>query len=191
MIIIKDLYKYYGDKIIINNFTHTFQKNNTTVITGPSGCGKTTLLRIIMKFETYDSGKITINENKNYTISALFQEPRLFPWLTTLENVDLAVNDKEESMLWLNKLDLQDTYNKYPDEMSGGMNQRVAIARAFAFESDILILDEPLKALDDILINKIIDLIIEEHGKRTILIVTHNLEIISKISDEVVNFILY
>lgn len=186
MIELINITKSFGDNIVLNNYSHNILKNKITSISGASGCGKTTLLRIIMNLEKPDSGDVIINNGNDCTISAIFQEHRLLPWLTAIENVDIMIDDKVKSMYWLDKVSLSDAVNKYPSELSGGMNQRVALARALAYDSDILIMDEPFRALDDELKNKIIDLVIAERRKRTVVLVTHEKDIIEQISDDII-----
>jgi len=177
MLELRKVCKSYGENQVIKNFSHVFAENKTTVITGPSGCGKTTLIRLIAGLEKPDSGEIITNKK---TFSMMFQENRLLPWLTAKQNIELVA----EMDGILDKLELTDSADKYPAELSGGMNQRVALGRALAYKSDILILDEPFKALDEILLEKMINLILDEHGKRTIIIITHDNNIINRIADD-------
>lgn len=186
MIELININKSFGDNRIYNNFSYHIQKNKITSIFGASGCGKTTLLRIIMKLEKPDNGEVIINNGEKYKLSAVFQEHRLLPWATTFDNVNLIVNDKEKSLKWLDILGLNDAIGKYPSEMSGGMNQRVALARALAYDSDILIMDEPFRALDNVLKEKVIELTKNERNKRTVVLVTHEKDIIEEISDDII-----
>lgn len=186
MIELININKSYGDNQIYDNFSYCIKKNKITSIFGASGCGKTTLLRIIMKLEKPDSGEIIINNGEKYKLSAVFQEHRLLPWATAFDNVNLIVNNKEKSMYWLDNVGLSDAIGKYPSEMSGGMNQRVALARALAYDSGILIMDEPFRALDIVLKDKIIEFILNERNKRTVVLVTHEKDIIEEISDDII-----
>jgi NitT/TauT family transport system ATP-binding protein len=157
---------------VFDGFSHMFPSNSITAVTGPSGSGKTTLLRIIAGFEKADGGEVRIDGKK---ISMVFQEDRLLPSKTALENV-AAVTDRENARRWLEKVGLKDDACTLPGELSGGMKRRVAIARALAFGGDILLLDEPFMGLDPDLHDSIFDLILREKGKACIILVTHDME---------------
>ena len=109
------------------------------------------------------------------SVGAVFQEPRLLPWRTALENVNLVLGDGKQTLEkaghYLDLVGLGDARDKFPGELSGGMQQRVALARALAVEGDCLILDEPFKAMDEALRNKMIALVNETRA--AILLVTH------------------
>jgi ABC-type nitrate/sulfonate/bicarbonate transport system, ATPase component len=182
MIELININKSFGDNKVLSNFSCNIRNNKITAISGASGCGKTTLLRIIMKLDKPDSGEVICDGN----ISAVFQEHRLLPWSTAIENVDVVVNNKQTSMKWLEAVKLDDSAYKYPSELSGGMRQRVALARALAYQSDILIMDEPFHALDEDLKNDMIGLVLNERGQRTVLLVTHEKDIIERISDDII-----
>ena len=114
------------------------------ILTGASGCGKTTLLRILGGLETANSGDFT-----NLTVSFMFQESRLFPWLNNIENITEAANcSRETALSLLDSLGLGGNEKKYPHELSGGMQRRVSLARTLAREAQLYLLDEPLAGLD-------------------------------------------
>ena len=182
MIELININKSFGANKVLSNFSYSIAENKITSISGTSGCGKTTLLRIIMKLEKPDSGEVICDGS----VSAVFQEHRLLPWSTAIENVDIAVNDIEKSMHWLEAVKLNDSVSKYPAELSGGMRQRVALARALAYDSDILIMDEPFHALDADLKEDMIKLVLNERKKRTVILVTHEKDIIERISDDII-----
>lgn len=123
-------------------------------ILGPSGCGKSTLLRLISNLETPSSGTVILDQLSK---SFVFQEATLLPWRTSLGNVELpleliGVGSSERAQLAiasLQALELGDSLNKYPQELSGGMKMRVAVARALVTEPSLLLLDEPFAALDE------------------------------------------
>ena len=162
----------YGDHPVLENRTLTLQPGERLALMGPSGCGKTTLLRIALGLLEPSEGTV---ENTFRKTAAVFQEPRLLPWRTALENVNLVLGDGkstvETARKYLEQADLSDAAEKYPRELSGGMQQRVAIARALAAEGGLLILDEPFKAMDEALREKIIARVGET--KAAILLVTH------------------
>jgi NitT/TauT family transport system ATP-binding protein len=127
------------------------------VILGPSGCGKTTLLRLIAGLIKPKMGEILIDGKtvSDYCVSMVFQEPRLLPWKTALENVSLPIKEKigtqaatEQARYFLQMVSMEDKATAMPGELSGGQQQRVNLARAFAAKGDILLLDEPFQSLD-------------------------------------------
>ena len=135
----------YPDKPIFQNLNLSFPEKGAVALMGPSGFGKTTLLRLIAGLLKPSSGCITGLENPK--IAFMFQEDRLLPWLTALKNVEI-VSDEKKAKDWLSQMEIEDG-EKYPREMSGGMQRRISLARAMAFEGDILLLDEPFKGLDE------------------------------------------
>jgi NitT/TauT family transport system ATP-binding protein len=177
---VKNLYKSFGDNKVLVNLNLNFEKNKITVVTGPSGCGKTTLLNIISGIEKPDSGEVIL---KDHSISFIFQEDRLIPDLTVYKNIEFVLKStltEQESKPIIEKylalVKLTEAKDKYPDQLSGGMKRRVAVARAFAYRSDLLIMDEPFKGLDEKLKKEIMDefLRIYNLDKRTVILVTHD-----------------
>ena len=144
---------------------------------GPSGCGKTTLLRIALSLQVPDSGTV---QRKAGGLAAVFQEPRLLPWRTAAENVNLVLSDREETLpearAWLRRLELDDARELYPAELSGGMQQRVSIARALAASPMLLALDEPFKAMDSALRERVMGLTAERVKDTALLLATHSEE---------------
>ncbi|MHC1721022.1 MAG: ABC transporter ATP-binding protein [Clostridiaceae bacterium] len=178
---VKNLNKSFGDNKVFENLSMNFEKNKITVITGPSGCGKTTLLNIISGIEKPDSGEVISNF---HSISYIFQEDRLLPDLTVYKNIEFVLksamtNEEMKPVIdkYLDLVKLSESRNKYPSQLSGGMKRRVAVARAFAYRSDLLLMDEPFKGLDDKLKKEIIDefLRIYSQDKRTVVFVTHDM----------------
>lgn len=164
----------YGDRPVLKELSLTLQPGQRIALMGPSGSGKTTLLRIALGLLIPTSGTV---ENSFRKTAVVFQEPRLLPWRTALENVNLVLGDNgstaEKARSCLAQLGLGDAADKYPVELSGGMQQRAALARAMAVEGDLLILDEPFKAMDEALRNQVIALVAQT--KAAILLVTHEL----------------
>lgn len=162
----------YGDQPVLENVNLTLLPGQRLALMGPSGVGKTTLLRIGMGLIKPTGGTV---ENSFQKPAVLFQEPRLLPWRTAAENVNLVLGDSistmEQARLHLERLGLGQAADKYPRELSGGMQQRVALARAIAFDGDLLILDEPFKAMDEALRFQVIAQVAET--KAAILLVTH------------------
>lgn len=164
--------KSYDGTAVLNIPALTLPDRGIFGICGPSGSGKTTLLRLIAGLEKPDCGEIKGISGKK--ISCLFQEDRLLPHLTALQNVAL-VCDKSSALNMLARVGLEQHIDKYPAEMSGGMQRRVAFARAAAFGGDILLLDEPFEGLDADLRETIFSIIREESKKNLVVLVTHNL----------------
>lgn len=160
---IKNVNKYYSKFHVLKNISLSIEKGEFISFLGPSGCGKTTLLRVISGLEELNSGNIFLKgkdisilhpSKRNFSI--VFQSYALFPNMTTWENIAYGLKNKKMPKDLIEKkvksvlemVGLFSISNKYPNEMSGGQQQRVALARAVALEPDILLLDEPLSALD-------------------------------------------
>ncbi len=167
-------------------------------IVGPSGCGKTTLLRILAGLETATAGRVTFDlERRDRPLrSMVFQEQGIFPWMTVLENAAYGLRarrvDKAKArataMVYLEKLGLDRFAQYYPRELSGGMRQRVNLARAFANDPSVLLMDEPLSALDQqtkLLVQRdLLQLWDETH--KTVVYITHSLDEAVLLADRVV-----
>ena len=192
MIEIRGIYKKYKKEYIYENFSLSFPEGQVTVLLGPSGCGKTTLLRMLAGLESYEKGTISGLSGKR--ISFVFQEDRLLPWLTVGENLALVLKSflepdqaKERSEQVLELLNIPETRNMMPEELSGGMQRRVAIGRALVYDGDIMILDEPFKGMDEALKNEVLPKLSkswEESGK-TVILVTHDLSDARKLSHSI------
>ena len=163
----------FGGNAVLRDVSLTLSPGQRLALMGPSGRGKTTLLRAVLGLLRPDRGTV---ENSFSKTAAVFQEPRLLPWRTAVENVNLVLGDGRETvpraLEQLHRLGLGDAGDKYPRELSGGMQQRTALARALAVDADFLVLDEPFKALDEELRQQVL----EEVGKTNaaILLVTHD-----------------
>lgn len=180
---IKALYKKYDTISLFSDFNISFQESTITCILGPSGCGKTTLLNIIGDIIKPDSGQLTGFREK--TASYIFQDPRLLPWKTVEENIgfvlskDIPAEERKKITRQLIRLmELENFASYYPSKLSGGMRQRVSIARAFAYPSDIILMDEPLKGLDIKLKLNLIRIFSQMWltDKRTVIFVTHDVD---------------
>lgn len=193
---IRDVYKSYNQKIILDNIDLSIAPGEFNCIVGPSGCGKSTLLRLILGQETADSGEIWIDRelvgHADTHRGIVYQKYSLFPHLTVLENTILGKQFQagflkapfqrrqhiEEAMFYLSKMSLAQHYNKYPHELSGGMQQRAAIAQAIIMKPKILLMDEPFGALDPGTREYLQVFLMEiwEETQMTIFFVTHDLE---------------
>ena len=131
-----------GEKQILSGCDLRLSDGERVALMGPSGCGKTSLLRVALSLQAPDAGDVSCSWER---IGAVFQEPRLLPWCTAAENVNLVLSDgpetAAEAVLWLDRLELGEARDLYPAELSGGMQQRLSIARALAVRPDLLILD--------------------------------------------------
>ena len=162
----------YGKQTVIKNLSYSFPEGAVIGIVGASGIGKTTLLNTLAGLIKPTSGTV---ERSAERISYLSQEPRLFPWMTAMENVLAVCNDEKKAAYWLTRL-LPDpqAHHQPPDSLSGGMKQRVSIARALAYEGDIYFLDEPFKGLDSETKQRVAVDFFEATSGKTILMVTHD-----------------
>jgi len=173
MLKLTDISHSFGNHAVLNNQNLTLLPQQRLSVMGPSGCGKTTLLRIALGLLKPAAGTV---ENTFRKTAVVFQESRLLPWRTALENVNLVLGDGkatlETAKKHLEQVKMEDALNKYPRELSGGMQQRVSLARALAADGDLLVLDEPFKAMDEALLEQVIALV--NQTKAAILLVTHD-----------------
>jgi NitT/TauT family transport system ATP-binding protein len=158
---------------------------------GPSGCGKTTLLRVIADLEKHSSGDILVNgvspdqARQARAYGYVFQAPALYPWRTVSQNVVLPLEimgltrsqQKTRAKKYLDLVNLGGFENKYPWQLSGGMQQRVSIARALSVEPQLLLMDEPFGALDEITRDHLNEQLLELWRKtaKTVVFVTHSI----------------
>lgn len=197
----KTIHTLQGKEILVANTV--IPDNKITAIYGESGTGKTTLLRIIAGLSTPEKGNIKV-KNKTWFCSEqkinikaqqrrvgfVFQDYALFPNMTVKQNISFALKDRNNTLL-LEKL-LQETgltnlSHQYPAYISGGQKQRVALARALALEPEVLLMDEPLSALDIETRIKLRQLILELHNKyaMTTILVSHDIPEIFSLADNV------
>lgn len=190
---IKNLYKRFGDVTLFSDFSITFPEGTITCILGPSGCGKTTLLNIIGNIINPDSGQLAGFGNRS--VSYIFQDPRLLPWKTVRENIEFVLGNNmpaEEkgkiSGQLIRLMELENFADYYPSRLSGGMRQRVSIARAFAYPSEIILMDEPLKGLDIKLKLNLIRIFSRmwQTDKRTVIFVTHDVDEALLLGNEII-----
>ena len=183
----------------IKDINLKIEKNKFVSIIGPSGCGKSTLLNLIAGLQTPTAGKILID---GYSIKGpgpdrgvIFQNYALMPWLTTIQNIEFALNTvfpaktkpdiKERARKYLSMVGLEKASNKFPKELSGGMKQRVAIARALSINPNMLLMDEPFGALDALTRSYLQDelLSIWRKNKVTVVLITHSIDCLLYTSD--------
>ena len=172
----------FNNVTVLEGFNEEFVSGKINCILGPSGCGKTSLLNILAGLLREQSGQIT----KPARVSYVFQEEALIPQKTARQNLQLVLKSvyKNKAELdtiitkFLKMAGIENAASLYPHEMSGGMRQRLALIRAFAYPSDILLMDEPFKALDFSLKNSIISSFLQLYNqdRRTTIFVTHDVD---------------
>jgi iron(III) transport system ATP-binding protein len=201
---VSNLYKKFNNLTVLDNINFCVPKGSFVCILGPSGCGKTTLLRIISGLDTQTSGNIFLDHvDLSNLIPAkrkfgmVFQSYALFPNLTVKENVSYGINnhwysgssdsDQQTNNL-LSLVDLLHCKDMYPSEISGGMQQRVALARALAISPKLLLLDEPLSALDTTIRISLRKELRKIHNKLgiTTIMVTHDQEEAMNLADYII-----
>ncbi|MDR3399609.1 MAG: ATP-binding cassette domain-containing protein [Pandoraea sp.] len=188
--------KRYGARSVLSDFSLTIPRGGFAAIVGRSGCGKSTLLRLIAGLETPDGGRITLDghalSGATGVVSTriMFQDARLLPWRTVLENVALGLpkSAHAKALDVLGEVGLAERANDWPSQLSGGQRQRVALARALVHQPDLLLLDEPLGALDALTrieMHALIERLWRAHGF-TALLVTHDVQEAVALADRVV-----
>ena len=177
MLELKDISLRLGDKQVLRGCGLRLDDGERIALMGPSGCGKTTLLRVALSLQKPDAGEVSCSWNR---IGVVFQEPRLLGWCTAEENVNLVLSDgpetAAEAVLWLDRLELGEARDLYPAELSGGMQQRLSIARALALRPELLVLDEPFKAMDEALAGRVGQTVAQSLPGAALLLVTHSEE---------------
>lgn len=186
---IKNLSKSFDDRIILNDFSYTFDDSGLYAIVAESGKGKTTLLRIIAHLENYEKGSVKSPKRIAYS----FQEYRLFEQLNVLSNIELVAfrksgeENKQKILSCLQHLSLSDAAEMFPAELSGGMRQRVSLVRAFVCDAPLLLLDEPFKELDSTLIDSVVEIMQELAKTKTVIFTAHDSDFASKIGAKIIH----
>jgi NitT/TauT family transport system ATP-binding protein len=191
----------FGDVVAIENVSLTVRRGEFVSLLGPSGCGKSTLLRAIAGLVTPTGGQIA-RSDADLRTGFMFQKPLLLPWRTTFDNVLLPVEiqrggntvdtvDRRTALRMLDLVRLGDFGQAYPHQLSGGMQQRAALARALMCDPDMLLLDEPFGALDELTRDVLNEELIriwqsKETRLTTVLMVTHSIPEAVTMSDRVV-----
>ena len=202
--------KFFYTNVVLQalkDVSMTIAPGEVVVIIGPSGSGKSTFLRCLNRLEYADSGEIYI-DNENILdpnceinhiraeVGMVFQSFNLFPHLTVLDNVTMAqrtvrkrkrVDAKDRAMELLEKVDIAEKFDAYPDELSGGQQQRVAIARSLAMDPLIMLFDEPTSALDPEMVGEVLEVMkgLAKDGM-TMAVVTHEMGFAREVADRVV-----
>ncbi len=177
------------EELVIKDLSCEFGDTGIYAIMGPSGKGKTTLFSLISGLLKPASGSISGNTEK---LSAVFQDSVLLPWMTALENVNFVLGGKKNTLPIardaLCSVGLGGSENKYPEELSGGMQRRTALARALAYDGDIYLLDEPFTGLDTEIKSDIMKQIKDIGKSKLVLLITHDLSEALECTAEIVNF---
>ena len=171
MVTLDNIVKSFGDTVVFNGLSLEFENNCTTAVLGESGCGKTTLLKILAQTIAPDNGEVVAPDK----VSFVFQDDRLLPNLTVLQNLELVAGKGDYDEL-LSSVGLLDKKYAYPDELSGGMARRLNFLRAFVYPSSLILLDEPFRGLDLRIKYSVMDtfLSLMEKSPRTAILVTHS-----------------
>lgn len=189
---IRNLTKRFEEKLVLDGFSLELPERGIFALVGESGIGKTTLLRLIAGLDKDYSGEIVLDSD--FSLSMAFQEHRLFPSLTAIENVVFAVSDGKDKAVFDNArkmlLSLGLTESDlllYPEQLSGGMKQRISVARALLYDAKILLLDEPTKELDQNNRALLLDMIKSEGERRLVIIATHNEDDVERLCARIVH----
>jgi len=182
----------------LSNISLSIAPGELVSLVGPSGCGKSTLLRLIAGLDTPDSGELLIGSDPINEPSAerglVFQDPNLFPWLTVRRNIEAGLvarrvlrEKRNEVGEFMQVVGLEAFADAYPHHLSGGMAQRVALARALINHPKVLLLDEPLGALDAFTRMRMQDEVLRlwENRRTTMFLVTHDIDEAIYMSDRI------
>ncbi|WP_281546154.1 ATP-binding cassette domain-containing protein [Grimontia sp. SpTr1] len=183
--------KNYGSETpVLGSLRGQIKPGKITAIVGPSGCGKSTLLNMIAGLESSQKGEIgfsNVSEEKP-RVGYIFQSPRLMPWLTAKENLELIAGKNNPAIQeTLSAMGILDKLDSYPAQLSGGMQRRVSIARAFVYHPELLLLDEPFTSLDAPTADQLrLQLIaLWQRQQSTMVFVTHDLREAISLADEI------
>jgi sulfonate transport system ATP-binding protein len=188
---LKQVSKRYGERTVLSDFALSIERGSFVTIVGRSGCGKSTLLRLVAGLEPIDAGTLEKRgAHGQIETRIMFQDARLLPWKTVLQNVMLGLpkTARDEALAVLTDVGLADRANDWPAELSGGQRQRVALARALIHKPELLLLDEPLGALDALTrieMHGLIERLWRERGF-TALLVTHDVHEAVALGDRIV-----
>ena len=199
MLSVSNLSKRFGDLPIFENFNLELPARGFTVLIGPSGCGKSTLFNVLTGVATRDGGRVSwCGEAVEYlkdTSAYMQQKDLLLPWFSLMDNAllpariggqDMTAAGKKAQLLF-RQLGLEGFESYLPGEISGGMRQRCALVRTLMFERELVLLDEPLSALDAITRRSLQSLLLmlQVEFEKSILMITHDIEEALRLADEV------
>ncbi|AOY00744.1 aliphatic sulfonates ABC transporter ATP-binding protein [Jeongeupia sp. USM3] len=190
---IRGLTRRYGEQTVLDHLDLDIRAGEFVAVVGRSGCGKSTLLRLLAGLDAPTSGDVRADgsplDTGHFDTRLMFQDARLLPWKTVLANVGLGLKGdwQPKAHAALAEVGLAEHAGKWPSQLSGGQRQRVALARALIHEPQLLLLDEPLGALDALTrieMQQLIERLWRQHGF-TVLLVTHDVEEAVAIADRV------
>jgi NitT/TauT family transport system ATP-binding protein len=184
----------------LDRVSFSVKDGEIVALIGPSGCGKTTALRVAMGLDASTSGRVTVDGREvhgcGHDRGMVFQHAELLPWLSAMQNVMFGLEMKgvrgttlrETAEKYLQLVGLQDSQNRRPHQLSGGMKQRVGIARALAIDPSVLLMDEPFGALDAQTRESLQAELLDIHARtgKTIIFVTHDLDEAVLIADRII-----
>ncbi len=191
---LSNVQKAYGQHKVLDSLNFKIQRGEFIAIVGKSGCGKSTLLRLIAGLEKTTGGHVQMNgkpvSKQMDHIKIMFQDGRLLPWKNVLANVNIGLkkNERHKGEELLEQVGLLERADDYPNVLSGGQRQRVALARALVHEPELLLLDEPLGALDALTrieMHQLVETLWQEK-KFTAILVTHDVEEAVALSNRII-----
>ena len=204
---ISELNKWYGDFHALKNINMNVKEGEIIVVCGPSGSGKSTLIRCVNFLEKFQEGNIVVSGTEltddaqkirkiRSEVAMVFQHFNLFPHLTIVDNITLAPiwvhnetkeEAREKALKFLERVDIKEQAEKYPNQLSGGQQQRVAIARSLCTSPKIMLFDEPTSALDPEMISEVLDVMVElAKGGITMICVTHEMGFARKMANRII-----
>ena len=204
---ISELNKWYGDFHALKNINMSVKEGEIIVVCGPSGSGKSTLIRCVNFLEKFQEGNIVVSgieltddaqkiRKIRSEVAMVFQHFNLFPHLTIVDNLTLAPiwvhnetkeEAREKALKFLERVDISEQAEKYPNQLSGGQQQRVAIARSLCTSPKIMLFDEPTSALDPEMISEVLDVMVELAKEGiTMICVTHEMGFAKKMANRII-----
>ena len=204
---ISELNKWYGDFHALKNINMNVKEGEIIVVCGPSGSGKSTLIRCVNFLEKFQEGNIVVSgieltddaqkiRKIRSEVAMVFQHFNLFPHLTIVDNLTLAPiwvhnetkeEAREKALKFLERVDISEQAEKYPNQLSGGQQQRVAIARSLCTSPKIMLFDEPTSALDPEMISEVLDVMVELAKEGiTMICVTHEMGFAKKMANRII-----
>ena len=191
---VQQLSKRYGQRTVLHQLDLSLEPGQFVAIVGRSGCGKSTLLRLVAGLDQASGGAVRLNGHASHGLNQqtriMFQDARLLPWRRVLDNVTLGLPKSERSSAQtvLEQVGLGERANDWPSHLSGGQRQRVSLARALVHSPRLLLLDEPLGALDALTrieMQRLIESLWQQNGF-TALLVTHDVQEATALADRVI-----